>query len=158
MPCHLSKIQGLRWQGGSLKRGCLAHREIAGYRLLHRGHPLITIFTHPLNISITSMLKTMNTRKIAFSTPSQPPHGDLGRKEGLLEPGVYGQKDYIHVQCRRIERVQSQLPRPQTSPALPGHNPAEQKPLNLMSERSHRHNPAAHSLLGRRAQKGAVPL
>ncbi len=30
-----------------------------------------------------------------------------------------------HMQCRRIERVQSQLPRPQTSPALPGHNPAE---------------------------------
>ncbi len=27
------------------------------------------------------------------------------------------------MQCRRIERVQSQLPRPQTSPALPGHNP-----------------------------------
>ncbi len=30
MPCHLSKIQGLRWQGGSLERGCLAHREIVG--------------------------------------------------------------------------------------------------------------------------------
>ncbi len=30
----------------------------------------------------------------------------------------------VHMQCRRIERVQSQLPRPQTSPALPGHNPA----------------------------------
>ncbi len=94
MPCHLSKIQGLRWQGGSLERGCLAHREIAGYRLLHRGHPLIAIFTHPLNVSITSMLKPMNTRKIAFSTPSQTPHGDLGRKEGSLELGVYGQKDF----------------------------------------------------------------
>ncbi len=92
MPCHLSKIQGLRCQGGGLKRGCLAHREIAGYRLLHRGHPLITIFTHPLNVSITSMLKTMNTRKIAFSTPFQPPHGDLGRKESSLELGFMARK------------------------------------------------------------------
>ncbi len=50
------------------------------------------------------------------------------------------------MQCRRIERVQSQLPRPQTSPALPRHNPAEHLPLNpMMSERSHHHNPAAHS-------------
>ncbi len=24
MPCHLSEIQGLRWPGGSLERGCLA--------------------------------------------------------------------------------------------------------------------------------------
>ncbi len=70
------------------------------------------------------MLKTMNTRKIAFSTPSQHPHGDLGRNEGSLELGVYGQKDYFMVH-NLIERVQSQLPRPQTSPALPGHNPAE---------------------------------
>ncbi len=59
MPCHLSQIQRPRWQGGSF--------------LLHRGHPLIAIFTHPLNVSITSMLKTMNMRKNAFSTPSQPP-------------------------------------------------------------------------------------
>ncbi len=80
MPCHLSKIQERRWEGGGLERGCLAHREIAGYRLLHRGHPL--------NVGITSMLKPMNTRQIAFSTPSQPPHGDLGRKEGSLELGV----------------------------------------------------------------------
>ncbi len=66
--CCISKIQGLRWQGGSLERGCLTHREIslAGYHLLHRGHPLIAIFTHPLNISITSMLKPMNTRKNGF--------------------------------------------------------------------------------------------
>ncbi len=35
----------------------------------------------------------MNTRKIAFSTPSQPPHQDLWRKEGSLELGIYGQKD-----------------------------------------------------------------
>ncbi len=65
---------------------------------LARGHPLIAIFTHPLNVSITCMLKPMNTRKkIAFSTPSQPPHGDLGRKEGSLELGVYGQKDYFMI-------------------------------------------------------------
>ncbi len=31
----------------------------------------------------------------------------------------------LDMQCRRIERVQFQLPRPQRSPALPGHNPAE---------------------------------
>ncbi len=24
MPCHLSEIQGLRWPGGSLERGCLS--------------------------------------------------------------------------------------------------------------------------------------
>ncbi len=30
----------------------------------------------------------MNTRKIAFPTPSQPPHRDLWRKEGSLELGV----------------------------------------------------------------------
>ncbi len=83
----------LRMRGSSdTQKGDCA---IAGYRLLHRGHPLIAIFTHPFNVSITSMLKTMNTRKIAFSTPSQPPHGDLGRKEGSLELGVYGQKDYF---------------------------------------------------------------
>ncbi len=35
--------------------------------LLHRGHPLIAIFTHPLSVSITSMLKPMNTRKNSFS-------------------------------------------------------------------------------------------
>ncbi len=99
MPCHLSKIQGLRWQGRSLERGCLAHREIAGYRLLHRGHPLIAIFMHPLKVSITSMLKPMNTRKNAFSTPSQPPHEDLGRKEGSLELGGYGQKDLFLFLC-----------------------------------------------------------
>ncbi len=60
------------------------------------------------------------------------------------------------MQCRRIERVQSQLPRPQTSPARPGHSPAEHQPLNLMmSERSHRHNPAAHSRSRpTRAEKG----
>ncbi len=87
MPCHLSEIEGLRWQGGSLERGCLAHRKIAGYRLFHRGHPLIAIFTHPLNVSITSMLKPINVRKNAFSTPSQPPHGDQEEKEGSLGSG-----------------------------------------------------------------------
>ncbi len=66
LPCHLIEIEGLRWQGGSLESGCLAHREIAGYRLFHRGHSLIAIFTHPFNVSITSMLKPMNVRKIAF--------------------------------------------------------------------------------------------
>ncbi len=99
MPCHLSKIQGLRWQGVSLERGCLAHREIADYRLLQNGHPFKAIFTHPVNVSITSMLKPMNTRKIAFSTPSQPLHGDLGRKEGSLELRVCGQKDLFLFLC-----------------------------------------------------------
>ncbi len=32
-----------------------------------------------------------------FSTPSQPPHGDLGRKEGSLELGVFGQKHYFMI-------------------------------------------------------------
>ncbi len=35
--------------------------------------------------------------KNAFSTPSQHPHGDLGRKEGSLKLGVYGQKDYFMI-------------------------------------------------------------
>ncbi len=61
-----SVLSPCRPLGGSLERGCLAHREIAGYRLLHRGHPFIAIFTHPLNVSITSMLKPMNTRKNGF--------------------------------------------------------------------------------------------
>ncbi len=81
MPCHLSQILRLRWQGGSF--------------LLHRGHPLIAIFTHPLNVSITSMLKTMNTRRNAFSTPSQPPTWRFRKKRYSLELGVYGQKDYF---------------------------------------------------------------
>ncbi len=75
MPCHLSKIQGLRWQGGSLERGCLAHSEISWLSSLAQGASPHSHFH--LNVSITSMLKPMNTRKIAFSTPSQPPHGDL---------------------------------------------------------------------------------
>ncbi len=37
MPCHLSKIQGLRWQGGSLERGCLAHSEISWLSSLAQG-------------------------------------------------------------------------------------------------------------------------
>ncbi len=54
----------------------------------------------------TSMLKPMNTRKIAFSTPSQPQHGDLGKKEGSLELGVYGQKDDLPgFSCTTISRV-----------------------------------------------------
>ncbi len=95
MPCHLSKIQGLRWQEGSLERGFLAQREIAGYHLLHRGHPLIAIFTHPLNISITSMLKPMNTRrkKNSFFHSFWTSTSRFWRKEGLLELGIYGQKD-----------------------------------------------------------------
>ncbi len=49
------------------------------------------------------------------------------------------------MQGRRIERVQSQLPHPQTSPDLPGHNPEEHQPLDrMMSEKSHHYNPAAH--------------
>ncbi len=64
LPCHLSKIKGLRWQR-AFERGCLAHREIAGYRLFHRGIPH-SHFTHPLNVSITSMLKPMNVRKNSF--------------------------------------------------------------------------------------------
>ncbi len=79
---------------GSLERGCLAHKEIAGYRLFHRGHSLIVIFTHPFNVSITSMLKPMNVRKNAFFTP-QPTHGDQEEKEGSLELGVYGQNCFI---------------------------------------------------------------
>ncbi len=85
MPCHLSEIEGLRWQGGRLERGCLAHREIAGYRLFHRGHSFIAIITHPLNVSITSTLNPVNARKMAFSTPSQPPHGYQEEKEGSFE-------------------------------------------------------------------------
>ncbi len=83
-------------------------------------------------------------------------HGDQEENEGSIELEVYGPIIFIffyapkhpiirHTQGRRIERVQSQLPRPLTSPALPGHNPAEHLPLNrMMSERSHHHNPAAH--------------
>ncbi len=37
MPCHLSKIQGLRLQGGSLERGCLAHSEISWLSSLAQG-------------------------------------------------------------------------------------------------------------------------
>ncbi len=37
MPCHLSKIQELRWQGGILERGCLAHREISWLSSLAQG-------------------------------------------------------------------------------------------------------------------------
>ncbi len=37
MPCHLSKIQRLRWQGGSLERGCLAHSEISWLSSLAQG-------------------------------------------------------------------------------------------------------------------------
>ncbi len=89
MSYHLSEIEGLRCQGGSLERGCLTHREKAGYRLLHRGHSLIAIFTHPFNVSITSMLKPMNVRKkILFFTT----HGDQEEEEGSLGLGVYGQK------------------------------------------------------------------
>ncbi len=38
----------------------------------------------------------MNTRKIAFPTPSQPPHRDLWRKEGSLELGVILDLFLIH--------------------------------------------------------------
>ncbi len=49
-----------------MRADCLAHREIAGLSSLSQGHSLIAIFTHPFNVSITSMLKPMNVRKIAF--------------------------------------------------------------------------------------------
>ncbi len=81
------------------------------------------------------MVKPMNTRKIAFSTPSQPPHRDFMKKGRLTRAGglwperfifmIHNLQKLVHMQCRRIERVQSQLPHPQTSPALPGDNPAE---------------------------------
>ncbi len=38
---------------------------------------------------------------------------------------IHNLQKLVHMQCRGIKRVQSQLPHPQTSPALPGHNPAE---------------------------------
>ncbi len=70
MPCHLSKIQGLRWQGGSLERGCLAHREISwlsslaqgasphSHFRMKRGGPSLTHRPYPTanpTISITSV-------------------------------------------------------------------------------------------------------
>ncbi len=136
MPCHLSKIQGFRWQGGSLERGCLAHSEISWlFHLLHRGHPLIAILTHPLNVSITSMLKPKNTRKNCFFHSFSTSTSRFMTKVRLTRAGdlwperfifmIHNLQNLIHMQCRRIERIQSQLPRPQTSPALPGYNPAE---------------------------------
>ncbi len=134
MPCHLSKIQGLRWQGGSLERGCLAHSEIRWLSSLAQGASLIAIFTH-LNVSITSMLKPMNTRKNSFSHSFSTSTSRFMKKGRLARAGdlwperfifmIHNLQKLIHMQCRRIERVQSQLPHPQTSPALPGHNPAE---------------------------------
>ncbi len=57
---------------------------------LARGHPLIAIFKHPLNVSITSMLKPMNMRKkIAFSTPSQPPTLRFRKKGRLARAGFF---------------------------------------------------------------------
>ncbi len=49
--------------------------------------------------------------------------GDLWPEKFIFM--IHNLQKLIHMQCRRIERVQSQLPHPQTSPALPGHNPAE---------------------------------
>ncbi len=95
MPCHLSKIHGLRWQGGSLERGCLAHREISWLSSLAQGHPLIAIFTHPLNVSITSMLKPMNMRKKKNSTPSQPPNRDFEERKARSSWGFMARKIYF---------------------------------------------------------------
>ncbi len=103
MPCHLSEMfpEGLRWQGRSLKRGCLAHGEIAGQRLFHRGHPLIAVFTHPLHVSITGMLKLVYaSRKRLFPFPLNL-RMEIWKMEGSLELGDYGQKDNAHRETPR---------------------------------------------------------
>ncbi len=64
--------------------------------MARREPPLIAIFTHPLNVSITSMLKPMNMRKkIAFSTPSQRPRRDFEERKARSSWGFMARKIYF---------------------------------------------------------------
>ncbi len=112
MPCHLSEMfpEGLRWQGGSLKRGCLAHGEIAGPRLFHRGHLLIAVFTREKESSLSNSSARSACEphelipfRVSATVGLEPREADgcpsFQEKRGRREQSFLIEKNSVHADC-----------------------------------------------------------